>query len=174
MKRITTKLYPRQSLGMLTLSSALQRPPPHHASSPPSTPVARHAFFVALYLMALAQGFHRPCTEAFGADQFAASDGGDSGAHAARSSYFNWYHFSISWGYALSSTVLSYLEDNVGWTVGFGTCWAAMVLGFAIFLLGTRTYHAEQPVGGSQFVEAVRALTAKVFRGKDTTAITEP
>ncbi|XP_062207612.1 protein NRT1/ PTR FAMILY 5.16-like [Phragmites australis] len=152
------------SLGMLTVSSALEASQPLAASSPSS---ARLAFFyVALYLLALAQGFHRPCIETLGADQFSPSDG-DPGARASRSSYFNWFHFSISWGYAASTTAVSYVDDNVGWTVGFGVCWATMVLCLAVFLLGARTYRAEQPVDGSPFVETVSAWAARVFHRKD-------
>ncbi|KAL6616457.1 hypothetical protein ACP70R_038727 [Stipagrostis hirtigluma subsp. patula] len=158
------------SLGMLTASSALQASPRHQGSSPPSTSTAWLAFFyVALYLLALAQGFHRPCAEALGADQFAPSDG-DRSARESRSSYFNWFHFSISCGYAIATAVLSYVEDNVGWTVGFGACWATMVLYLAVFLLGTRRYRPEPPVDGRPFAETVRALTPRVFRRKGTTA----
>ncbi|CAO1944254.1 unnamed protein product [Urochloa humidicola] len=162
------------SLGMLTVTSALQTPKPHPASSAPSTTSPAHLTFIyaALYLLALAQGFHRPCAEALGADQFALTDGdgdGDPSSRASRSSYFNWFHFSISWGYATSTTALSYLEDNAGWTAGFAACWAAMALSLAVFLLGARTYRAEQPVDGSRLVETVRAWAASVFRRKDDT-----
>ncbi|KAK3162602.1 hypothetical protein QOZ80_1BG0091440 [Eleusine coracana subsp. coracana] len=159
------------SLGMLTLSALLQTRP---ASSASSVPAARLSFFyVALYLLALAQGFHRPCAEALGADQFAPSDG-EPGARASRSSYFNWYHFSISWGYVISTTALSYIEDNVGWAVGFGVCWATMMLCLAVFLIGARTYRAEQPVDADPCLEAVRAWAARVLlRRKDAAAGTE-
>lgn len=171
-----------QSLGMLTVSSMLQTPQPHPAScqgtttvcSQPSTSPARLAFFyTALYLLALAQGFHRPCSEAFGADQFGQSD---PSARASRSSYFNWFHFSISWGYAISTTAVSYVQDNVGWTVGFAACWATMVVYLAVFLLGTATYRVEQPVDGNPFARltktfatTVREWAARVFFRKDAT-----
>ncbi|KAL6616454.1 hypothetical protein ACP70R_038724 [Stipagrostis hirtigluma subsp. patula] len=155
-------------LGMLTASSTLQMAPQPHAtsSSAPASPVQLAFFYVALYLLAVAQGFYGPCGEALGADQFAAS-GSDPGAPAFRSSYFNWYHFSISWGYAIATAGLSYVQDNVGWTVGFGACWAAMVACLAVFLLGTRTYRAEQPVDGGMFVKNLRAWATRVFRRKD-------
>ncbi|CAO2167203.1 unnamed protein product [Urochloa humidicola] len=162
------------SLGMLTVSSALQTPSkPHPASSAPSTTSPAHLTFMyaALYLLALAQGFHRPCAEALGADQFALSDdGGDPSSRASRSSYFNWFHFSISWGYATSTTALTYLEDNAGWTAGFAACWVTVALSLAVFLLGARTYHAEEPVDGSRFVDTVRAWAASVFQRKDGTS----
>nr|CAB3474935.1 unnamed protein product [Digitaria exilis] len=156
------------SLGMLTITSMLQAPQPHATSSPSSSMLA--FFYVALYLLALAQGFHRPCVEALGADQFVSSDG-DQSAHASRSSYFNWFHFSISWGYAIATAVLSYVEDNVGWTVGFAACWATMALYLAVFLLGTRTYRAEKTVGVRSLTETVRSWAASVsiFRRSDGT-----
>ncbi|CAO2195408.1 unnamed protein product [Urochloa humidicola] len=159
------------SLGMLTGSSMLQT-----ARSPPSSSPGRLAFFyVALYLLALAQGFYGPCGEAFGADQFAPSDdGADPSVPAFRSSYFNWFHFSLSWGYAIATAGLSYVEDNAGWTVGFGVCWAAMVLYLVVFSLGTPTYRAKQrPKDGGPFAETMRAWAARVFRRKDATTRTE-
>ncbi|KAL6616458.1 hypothetical protein ACP70R_038728 [Stipagrostis hirtigluma subsp. patula] len=143
------------SLGILTVTSTLRS--------------QILAFFsIALYLLALAQGFHMPCVEALGADQFAPSDG-DPSARASHSSYFNWFHFAVSWGYAISTTALSYVEENVGWTVGFGACWAVMVIYLAVFLLGTRTYRAERPVHGGSLAETVWAWAARIFGRKDAT-----
>ncbi|KAK3162601.1 hypothetical protein QOZ80_1BG0091430 [Eleusine coracana subsp. coracana] len=161
-------------LGMLTGSSGLQAPHHDKVSSPSSTtfPAQLTFFYIALYLLALAQGFFGPCAEALGAGQFARGDGEPS-AVASRSSYFNWYHFSISWSYAIASAGLSYVQDNVGWTVGFGACWAALALGFAVFLLGTRMYRTERPVEGGSFVETVRAWAARFFRRKDPAIGTE-
>ena len=140
------------------------------ASSPPlASPARLIVFYVALYLLALAQGFYGPCGEAFGADQFTSSDSGEPSAPAFRSSYFNWFHFSISWGYAIASAGLSYVQDNAGWTVGFGACWTALAICLAVFLLGTRTYRAKQPADGGTFAETVRAWATKVFRRKDNT-----
>uniref|UniRef100_A0A0E0FWC8 CRIB domain-containing protein n=1 Tax=Oryza nivara TaxID=4536 RepID=A0A0E0FWC8_ORYNI len=177
------------SLGMLTISSVTRAthphpvschdaatacsPPAEAAAAPPST--ARLAFFhAALYLLALAQGFHNPCSEAFGADQFAPPS--DPGARASRSSYFNWYHFFNSCGYAISNSALSYVEDSVSWTLGFAACLVMTAVYLPVFLLGTGTYRAEQPVhgGGSTLARlaessslAARAWTARAFGRKD-------
>ncbi|XP_047055466.1 protein NRT1/ PTR FAMILY 5.10-like [Lolium rigidum] len=162
------------SLGMLTVSSMLQTSQPHPrschgtataCSSAPSTPSpARLTFFyAALYLLAVAQGFHKPCSEAMGADQF------DPTARASRSSYFNWFHFSISWGYAIAATAVTYVQENVGWTVGFAACWAIMVVYLVVFLLGTGTYRAEKPVDGSSFAQLFEKFTfSRKVVGTDT------
>nr|CAB3489752.1 unnamed protein product [Digitaria exilis] len=123
------------SLGMLTASSALEASQPH--APPSTTPPARLAFFyAALYLLALAQGFHRPCAQALGADQFAPRET----QAASRSSYFNWFHFFVAWGYAVAAAGISYVEDNVG----------------------------REPAAGRRLANAVRAWAAGVFHGKDT------
>ncbi|CAD6235721.1 unnamed protein product [Miscanthus lutarioriparius] len=160
------------SLGMLTVSSTLQTPQPHAGSSPSPSSARLVLFYIALYLLALAQGFHRPCAEALGADQFATTseaEGDRSALAASRSSYFNWFHFSISWGYAIATAGLSYVEDNLGWAIGFAACWATMVLYLAFFLLGTRTYRAEKPVSGRSFTEIAWDWAARVLRRKDAT-----
>ncbi|TVU36150.1 hypothetical protein EJB05_18067, partial [Eragrostis curvula] len=151
------------SLGILTISTTLHAPPhPHHAGPGRSLSSAGLAFFyIALYMVALAQGFHKPCAQALGADQF---------ARASRSSYFNWYHFAVAWGYVVATVALSYVEDNVGWTVGFGASWAAMLLCLAVFLVGAPRYRVAQlAAGGAPFADAVRAWAARVFRGKNAT-----
>uniref|UniRef100_A0A0E0NFK8 Uncharacterized protein n=1 Tax=Oryza rufipogon TaxID=4529 RepID=A0A0E0NFK8_ORYRU len=67
------------------------------------------------------EGFHTPCEcdMAFGADQFkrdgvvVINDANGGGVRrASRSSCFNWYHFSIYWGYVISTTLLSYVNEN--------------------------------------------------------------
>ncbi|CAM0883823.1 unnamed protein product [Alopecurus aequalis] len=147
---------------MLTVSSMLQTPLPHPSSChgtttvcSPSTPspVRLTFFYAALYLLALAQGFHKPCSEAMGADQF------DPTARESRSSYFNWFHFSISWGYAIAATAVTYVQENLGWTVGFAVCWVTMVVYIAVFLLGTGTYRAEQPVDGRSLARLTGKFT---------------
>nr|CAB3478973.1 unnamed protein product [Digitaria exilis] len=150
---------------MLTVSSTLRAPQPQEAAASSLSFPQLAFFYVALYLLAVARAFHRPCVEALGADQFApASDGEDPSSLASRSSYFNWLQFSLSCAYCIATAGLSYVEDNVGWTIGFGACWAVSVLYLAFFLLGTPTYRAERPLHDIRFAETVQAWTAKVFR----------
>ncbi|KAL2934084.1 Protein NRT1/ PTR FAMILY 5.12 [Bienertia sinuspersici] len=52
-------------------------------------------FFVALYLVGIGLGGHKPCVQAFGADQFDQEDPIES---KAKSSFFNWWYFGVCGG----------------------------------------------------------------------------
>jgi solute carrier family 15 (peptide/histidine transporter), member 3/4 len=47
--------------------------------------------------------------------------------------------------------VLSYIQDNVGWDLGFGIPWVVVCFSMAIFLLGTRTYRMYPPEKDNPF-----------------------
>ncbi|XP_077241400.1 protein NRT1/ PTR FAMILY 5.10-like isoform X2 [Tasmannia lanceolata] len=87
-------------LGMLTLSAVLPslRPPDcdvikmgeEFCPSPSGFQI--FFFFFSLYIVSLAQGGHRPCVQAFAADQF---DGRDPKECKSKSSMFNWWYFGL-------------------------------------------------------------------------------
>lgn len=87
--------------------------------------------------MAIGRGGRGPCVQAFGADQF---DGDHAREKKAKSSFFNWWNFGTSVGALLGLVVLSYIEDNLSWGLGFGIPFIIMVFGSLLFLLGTITY----------------------------------
>lgn len=130
------------ALGMLTLSAVL---PPDTSDcqnaidiapcSPPRSQII--LFFFSLYLVAFAQGGHKPCVQAFGADQF---DPQDPQECKAKSSFFNWWYFSLCAGTMTTLLILNYIQDNLNWGLGFGIPCIVMALALVIFLLGTRTY----------------------------------
>ncbi|GAA0167554.1 transporter [Lithospermum erythrorhizon] len=128
------------ALGLLTLSSVL----PYTSDcdnvdtavcSPPQVQII--CFFFSLYLVALAQGGHKPCVQAFGADQF---DEQDPRECKAKSSFFNWWYFGLCGGPLVALSILSYIQDNLSWALGFGIPCMVMALALIIFLFGTTTY----------------------------------
>ncbi|KAI4332148.1 hypothetical protein L6164_017081 [Bauhinia variegata] len=154
-------------LGLLTFSAILpslsnsecQVANRFTSCSPPSQVIL---FFFSLYLVAIGQGGHKPCVQAFGADQFDEQHPLES---KARSSFFNWWYFTICVGCMLALWFLNYIQDNVSWVLGFGIPCLAMIIALVVFLLGTRTYRfiinekdEKSPLVriGSVFVAAIR------------------
>ncbi|CDP10687.1 unnamed protein product [Coffea canephora] len=94
-------------------------------------------FFFALYIIAVAEGGHKPCVQAFGADQF---DGQDPEECKAKSSFFNWWYFGMCGAITVTLVVLTYIQENLSWGLGFGIPCLVMVFALILFLLGTFTY----------------------------------
>ncbi|XP_031260997.1 protein NRT1/ PTR FAMILY 5.10-like [Pistacia vera] len=94
-------------------------------------------FFFSLYLVAIGLGGHKPCVQAFGADQF---DGKDPLESKLKSSFFNWWYFGLCTAALFSILILSYIQDNLNWSLGFGIPCISMAFAFIVFLLGSKTY----------------------------------
>ncbi|GJU44748.1 NRT1/ PTR family 8.2-like protein [Tanacetum coccineum] len=100
--------------------------------------------YVALYLVALGTGGIKPCVSSYGADQF---DDADEKEKNYKSSFFNWFYFSINIGALIASSVLVWIQDNVGWGWGFGIPAVAMAIAVGSFFSGTRLYRNQKPSG---------------------------
>ncbi|KAL3637606.1 hypothetical protein CASFOL_018774 [Castilleja foliolosa] len=94
-------------------------------------------FFFSLYLVALAQGGLTPCMQAFGADQF---DEEEENECKAKSSFFNWWYCLACGGILVPLFVLTYIQENVSWIIGFGIPAIVMCLTLILFLIGCSTY----------------------------------
>ncbi|XWS15379.1 hypothetical protein CRYUN_Cryun35bG0091500 [Craigia yunnanensis] len=153
-------------LGLLTLSAALpflntsvcQKADTSILCSSPQLQVI--IFFFSLYLVAFGQGGHKPCIQAFGADQF---DTHDPEACKAKSSFFNWWYFGLCSGTLIAFLVLNYIQDNLSWVLGFGIPCIVMVVALLVFLCGTTTYrYSAKRDEKSPFVRIGRVLVLAV------------
>ncbi|KAK8941382.1 Peptide transporter PTR3-B [Platanthera zijinensis] len=153
-------------LGMvlLTLSVTLPllRPPPCEPLSAEDCKIGGfHAtiFFIALYTIALGAGGTKPNITTLGADQF---DVHCPKERLQKLSFFNWWTFSVFFGNLFSSTVLVYIQDNVGFSVGYMISTAALAFSIGVFCIGTPIYRHKPPSGspitliGRVFVAAIR------------------
>lgn len=118
--------------------------------------------FVALYLIALGTGGIKPCVSSYGADQF---DDSDEVEKKHKSSFFNWFYFSINIGALVASSVLVWIQDNVGWGWGFGIPAVTMAIAVVSFFSGTRLYRNQKP-GGSPLTRICQVLVASFRKFK--------
>ncbi|CAM6081549.1 unnamed protein product [Calypogeia fissa] len=133
---------------LLALSASLHqlRPPPCDSNGfcPKPEGAQIGVFYLALYLVALGTGGIKPCVSSFGADQF---DENDVDEAKKKTSFFNWFYFSINIGALISASVLVYVQNNVSWGWGFGIPAIAMGLAICFFFFGTPRYRHQKPKG---------------------------
>lgn len=120
------------------------------------------ACFVALYLIALGTGGIKPCVSSFGADQF---DETDEPERKKKSSFFNWFYLSINIGALIASSVLVWIQMNVGWGWGFGIPAVAMAIAIVFFFSGSRLYRIQKP-GGSPLTRIAQVIVASFRKMK--------
>lgn len=142
---------------LLTMSASVHGLEPScdkNGCHPTKTQIA--ACFTALYLIALGTGGIKPCVSSFGADQF---DETDETERKKKSSFFNWFYFSINIGALIASSVLVWIQMNVGWGWGFGIPAVAMAIAVVSFFSGSRLYRIQKP-GGSPLTRIIQVIVA--------------
>ncbi|KAF6165803.1 hypothetical protein GIB67_012700 [Kingdonia uniflora] len=120
------------------------------------TQIQSTVFFISMYMIALGTGGIKPCVSSFGADQF---DDNDENEKKHKSSFFNWFYFSINVGALLAASVLVWIQTNVGWGWGFGIPAVTMAVAVVSFFSGTRRYRNQKP-GGSALTRIAQVIVA--------------
>lgn len=149
---------------LLTLSvslPALKPPPcndPNIDNCKKASTLQLGVFFGALYTLAIGTGGTKPNISTIGADQF---DDFDTKEKYQKLSFFNWWMFSIFFGTLFANTVLVYLQDNVGWTLGYGLPTLGLLISIVIFLVGTPFYRHRVP-SGSPFTRMAKVIIATI------------
>nr|AQX43144.1 NPF family transporter [Pinus pinaster] len=123
-------------------------------------------FFFSIYLVALGQGGHKPCLEAFGADQFEENDPVEK---KHKSSFFNYWYCGICIGTLIGDTVLTYIQDDIGWGLGFGIPAVTMAIALFMFLCGTRFYRHKLP-SGSPLTRIIHVFVATFHKWNVSTS----
>ncbi|EEF35846.1 oligopeptide transporter, putative [Ricinus communis] len=113
-------------------------------------------FYGALYIIAAGTGGTKPNISTMGADQF---DDFEPKERTQKLSFFNWWMFSIFFGTLFSNTFLVYIQDNVGWTLGYALPTVGLAVSIAVFLVGTQFYRHKLPAG-SPFTRIAQVLVA--------------
>ena len=127
-------------MALLTISASVPKLKPHCKNldlNYHATTAQTGVFFLSLYIIALGTVGIKPRVSSFGADQF---DETDDLEKKKKSSFFNWFYFSINIGALVASSVLVWIQENVGWEWGFGIPTVAMGIAVCSFFSGTVLY----------------------------------
>ncbi|XP_020226998.1 protein NRT1/ PTR FAMILY 1.2 [Cajanus cajan] len=99
--------------------------------------------FLSLGLISIGAGCIRPCSIAFGADQLTIKE--RSNDERLLDSYFNWYYTSVGVSTVIAFSVIVYIQENLGWKIGFGVVAVLMFISAVSFILGSPFYAKVKP-----------------------------
>ncbi|KAL0401116.1 UNVERIFIED_CONTAM: protein NRT1/ PTR FAMILY 5.1 [Sesamum latifolium] len=94
-------------------------------------------FYTSLYIIAIGAGGTKPNISTFGADQF---DDLNPHEKKLKASFFNWWMFSAFTGALFATLGLVYIQENLGWGLGYGIPTVGLILSIVIFYVGTPLY----------------------------------
>ncbi|XP_050234195.1 protein NRT1/ PTR FAMILY 7.3 [Mercurialis annua] len=130
------------------------------------TPCGSHSsmeigfFYLSIYLIALGNGGYQPNIATFGADQFDEEDPKEGYSKVA---FFSYFYLALNLGSLFSNTILSYLEDNGMWALGFWVSTGSALAALVLFLGGSARYRHFKPTGNplSRFCQVIVAAMKK-------------
>ncbi|EXB74532.1 putative peptide transporter [Morus notabilis] len=104
--------------------------------SPASSQMA--ILVLSFALMAIGAGGIRPCSLAFGADQVDKRDNPKNQRVLER--FFNWYYASAAVSVIIALTAIVYIQEKLGWKLGFGVPALLMLFATVLFFLASSLY----------------------------------
>lgn len=117
-------------------------------------------FFLAIYLISVGTGGHKPSLESFGADQF---DDDHPEERKKKMSFFNWWNFGLCCGLLLGVTLIVYLQDHISWSMADIVLTVVMATSILIFCLG-RPFYRFRKTTGSPFTPMLQVLVAAIAK----------
>lgn len=115
-------------------------------------------FFLAIYLISVGTGGHKPSLESFGADQF---DDDHPTERKRKMSFFNLWNMGLCLGVVPGVTVIVYVQDHVSWAAGDIILAAVMAFTIIVFFLGRPLYRFRKPKG-SPLTPLLQVLAAAI------------
>ncbi|XP_029129197.1 protein NRT1/ PTR FAMILY 5.1 [Cajanus cajan] len=131
--------YSSQGMILLTLAVSLKslRPTCTNGICSKASTLQISFFYMALYTMAIGAGGTKPNISTFGADQF---DDFNPSEKEIKASFFNWWMFTSFLGALVATLGLVYIQENLGWGLGYGIPTVGLLLSLVIFYIGTPIY----------------------------------
>ncbi|KAH9314486.1 hypothetical protein KI387_023113, partial [Taxus chinensis] len=118
-------------------------------------------FYFALYVLAIGTGGTKPNISTLGADQF---DDFHPKEKLQKNSFFNWWMFSVFFGALVAQIGLVYVQENVGWALGYGIPTVGLFVSVIVFMLGTPYYRHKVRTADSPIRRIFRVLVAAICK----------
>ncbi|KOM48408.1 hypothetical protein LR48_Vigan07g211200 [Vigna angularis] len=128
-----------------------------------ATAIQLAVLFISMGLISIGAGCIRPCSIAFGADQLTIRETPKNGRPL--DSYFNLYYTSIALSTVIALSVIVYIQENLGWKIGFGVPAALMFISAVSFILGSPIYVKAKP-GHSLLTSFVQVVVVAIKNRK--------
>ncbi|PKI40610.1 hypothetical protein CRG98_039020 [Punica granatum] len=161
------------NLGMilLTMAASLKflRPTCENGVCSKATSSQIAFFYSALYIIAIGAGGTKPNISTFGADQF---DDFNPQEKRLKVSFFNWWMFSSFLGALFATLGLVYIQENLGWGLGYGVPTVGLVLSLFLFYLGTPIYRHK--VSATSPTSDLIRVPASAFRNRRLPVPSDP
>ncbi|WMV22330.1 hypothetical protein MTR67_015715 [Solanum verrucosum] len=132
----------------LTAMIPKARPPPCKQSGQAckSTTTSQYLLLVfSFLLLSIGAGGIRSSSLAFGANQFDKGDNNNPNKQTVLESFFSWYYTLSVVSVMIALTGIVYLQDRLGWKIGFGVPAILMFLSALFFFLASPFYQAKGP-----------------------------
>ncbi|KAL0332005.1 UNVERIFIED_CONTAM: protein NRT1/ PTR FAMILY 5.9 [Sesamum calycinum] len=99
-------------------------------------------------------------------DELPHTNNNDSQSSDKKSLFFQCWYFGVCCGSLLGVSVMSYIQDTLGWGLGFAIPTLSMIVSILMFLCGNRFYMRKQSktTDGKSLEEIVQAIKASVSK----------
>lgn len=115
-------------------------------------------FFLAIYLISIGTGGHKPALESFGADQF---DDDHPEERRKKMSFFNWWNIGLCCGLLFGVTIIVYIQDHMTYAAADIILTAVLASSTVIFCTGRPFYRFRKP-SGSPLTPMLQVLVAAI------------
>uniref|UniRef100_A0A1J3K4C5 Protein NRT1/ PTR FAMILY 1.2 n=1 Tax=Noccaea caerulescens TaxID=107243 RepID=A0A1J3K4C5_NOCCA len=121
--------------------------------------------YSAFALISIGSGGIRPCSLAFGADQLDNKENPKN--ERVLESFFGWYYASSAVAVLIAFTGIVYIQEHLGWKIGFGVPALLMLIAALLFVLASRLY-VRRNVTKSLFTGLAQVVVAAYVNRKLT------
>ncbi|XP_011026626.1 PREDICTED: protein NRT1/ PTR FAMILY 1.2-like [Populus euphratica] len=125
--------------------------------------------YTAFGFMAIGAGGIRSSSLAFGADQLSITNSLQRAR--IRESFFRWYYVTVTASVFVAMTCVVYIQENMGWMVGFGVPVMLMILSGLSFSLASPFYVKSKPK--ASWITGLAQVVVASFRNRSVELSTE-